>query len=186
MRRTTFALLGLAAIVGTTFGSAPTRADAKIDAIFVVDQLVTDRAVSAIFSGMAPLLEQALSNAYTKGEARKLSQTSRQIVIKEFLKEFEAQFKVRMKTKIVDVYMGTLTKSELAGLREFLKTPAGAGFARKQPVLTKRGSAIGAEVGGELGSEINRKIGIRIAKEGENFIANNADREILLRIFPSR
>ena len=167
-------------------GAPTVQADAKADAEFVANQFMTQKSIDAIFANMSPLLRQALSGSLSNGPARELSEKSRQIVIEEFIKGFKAKFAIRIKRQYVDIYEGTLTEGELEALRKFLETPEGAAFAAKQHVLMTRGGTVGQKMGQEIGLQINREIGMRLAKEGGAFLPNTADREILLRMFPSR
>jgi hypothetical protein len=68
-----------------------------------------------------------------------------------FLNEFRARFLGAMVDEYVQIYMSELTPDELAGLRAFVETPAGQGYAAKQANLVRRGSQVGARVGRDIG-----------------------------------
>jgi hypothetical protein len=91
-----------------------------------------------------------------------------------------------MVDEYVQIYMSELTPDELAGLRAFVETPAGQGYAAKQANLVRRGSQVGARVGRDIGALAAKVIAKRLATEGPNLIANPADLETLRRVFPNR
>jgi hypothetical protein len=178
--------LALCFALAVLSGSPPADADTREDARRVVEVLINQNVVNAMLDAIDPLTRQALQQNLSKGDAGQVTAASRDLITTMFLNEFRARFLGAMVDEYVQIYMSELTPDELAGLRAFVETPAGQGYAAKQANLVRRGSQVGARVGRDIGVLAAKVIAKRLATDGPNLIANPTDLETLRRIFPNR
>lgn len=178
-------LLLAAVLTGSLLVTTAVHADARGDATFIVDSLVNQTVMDAMFESIAPLTRAALVSALSQAEGAALSPAARDVVISQFLGEMQKNFLPKMRGEFVQVYLTEMTAPELSGLRAFLETPAGRGFAKKQSILIRSGSQAGARVGETVGIEAGKSIGRRLRDEGATVIADPKDLALLRRIFPS-
>lgn len=177
----------IAAIIASIFlATQPLQADPRADAEWIVEKLVGPDVMQAMLAASEDALKLAILGGLRSNPSMRVGASSEVWVVNEFTRIFREQMQVGMRPQLIKVYQSQFSASQLAELRTFLSTDAGRALASRQSTLIKESADVGRRLGEKAGGEAAKAIAIRLAREGDQLIANESDLRKLRQMFPAR
>lgn len=166
----------IAAVFVSVYLLGPALADARKDAEYIVSQTVNETIFAGALKALMPTLASAVQNDLGKVG---VAVTQPETLIRLLFQEFMTEFIMQMQSATVDFYYTEFSASELGGIAEFYRTPAGRALLKKPPALMSFGAATGQRVGGSVGKSVGGRMADRIEKDGIE-LTTPEDRQKLL------
>lgn len=163
----------LALITCQTLVAQPAAADPAADIRFLTDTLYSQATLDATFETLGPLLTAGISSQL---QAQGVSVSDPARFVQIFIEEFRGSFLAQMRQEMQPVLRDRFSDADLAGIAEFLRSPAGQKFVAEQPGLMRAGGQIGQRVGTAAGIEAMGRVAERMDGEGIVFTGRNGQR----------
>jgi hypothetical protein len=145
------------------------------DAHYVAEVTLSDAMLDAQFEALGPLLRPALQQQL-HSVGLELSPSALTAFQDMYIEEFKIAFSDSARKKVAEVYQKELTEDELSDLVTFMKSPTGASYFDKLPLLTTKSSQAGAQVGALAGPKAFEGIAKRLAAgETGDFTGNEIE-----------
>ncbi len=142
---------------------APSQADPKTDADYIVSQTVTRTLFEGALAAQRPLIIGAIQNDLrSKGVTLPDPDRFFDLFIDEFIDEFTQE----MQAQTASVYLATFSGQQLADIADFYKTEAGQALIEVTPALMIEGARMGQIAGEKAGANAGRRLAARIESEG--------------------